>query len=92
MIGAWKLGPALAMGNSVVLKPSETASLSLMRMYDLALEAGLPPVMLNAVTGEGNVDGEVLVMSMDVDVFFCRLGPDWSAADGMRRTIQHETV
>ena len=47
MIGAWKLGPALAMGNSVVLKPSETASLSLMRMCDLALEAGLPAGVLN---------------------------------------------
>jgi gamma-glutamyl-gamma-aminobutyraldehyde dehydrogenase len=68
MIGAWKLGPALAMGNSVVLKPSETASLSLMRMVDLAHEAGLPPGVLNAVTGEGAVVGEVLGLSMDVDV------------------------
>ena len=68
MIGAWKLGPALAMGNSVVLKPSETASLSLMRMCDLALEAGLPPGVLNAVTGEGQVVGEVMGLSMDVDV------------------------
>jgi len=68
MIGAWKLGPALAMGNSVVLKPSETASLSLMRMAELALEAGLPPGVLNAVTGEGAVVGEALGLSMDVDV------------------------
>ncbi|MGC1496597.1 MAG: aldehyde dehydrogenase [Sulfitobacter sp.] len=68
MIGAWKLGPALAMGNSVVLKPSETASLSLMRMAQLALEAGLPPGVLNAVTGEGAVVGEAMGVSMDVDV------------------------
>ncbi len=68
MIGAWKLGPALAMGNSVVLKPAETASLSLMRMCELALEAGLPPGVLNAVTGEGAVVGEALGLSMDVDV------------------------
>ena len=68
MIGAWKLGPALAMGNSVVLKPSETASLSLLRMADLALEAGIPPGVLNAVTGEGRVVGETLGLSMDVDV------------------------
>ncbi|MEP1611452.1 MAG: aldehyde dehydrogenase [Roseobacter sp.] len=68
MIGAWKLGPALAMGNSVVLKPAETASLSLMRMCDLALEAGLPNGVLNAVTGEGAVVGETLGLSMDVDV------------------------
>ncbi|SMP34603.1 aldehyde dehydrogenase [Shimia sagamensis] len=68
MIGAWKLGPALAMGNSVVLKPSETASLSLLRMAELALEAGLPPGVLNVVTGEGRVVGETLGLSMDVDV------------------------
>ncbi len=68
MIGAWKLGPALAMGNSVVLKPAETASLTLMRMCELALEAGLPPGVLNAVTGEGAVVGEAMGLSMDVDV------------------------
>lgn len=68
MIGAWKLGPALAMGNSVVLKPSETASLSLLRMAELALEAGLPPGVLNVVTGEGAVVGAALALSMDVDV------------------------
>ncbi|MGJ8546583.1 MAG: aldehyde dehydrogenase [Sulfitobacter sp.] len=68
MIGAWKLGPALAMGNSVVLKPAETASLSLMRMAELALEAGLPEGVLNAVTGEGAVVGEAMGLSMDVDV------------------------
>jgi len=68
MIGAWKLGPALAMGNSVVLKPSETASLSLIRMAELALEAGLPAGVLNVVTGEGAVVGETLGLSMDVDV------------------------
>ncbi|WP_282078721.1 aldehyde dehydrogenase family protein [Epibacterium ulvae] len=68
MIGAWKLGPALAMGNSVVLKPAETASLSLMRMVELALEAGLPEGVLNAVTGEGAVVGEAMGLSMDVDV------------------------
>ncbi|MEX0319873.1 MAG: aldehyde dehydrogenase family protein [Ruegeria sp.] len=68
MIGAWKLGPALAAGNSVVLKPSETASLSLIRMAELALEAGLPPGVLNVVTGEGKIVGETLSHSMDVDV------------------------
>lgn len=68
MIGAWKLGPALAAGNSVVLKPSETASLSLIRIAELALEAGMPPGVLNVVTGEGKVVGETLSISMDVDV------------------------
>ena len=68
MIGAWKLGPALAAGNSVVLKPAETASLTLLRIAALALEAGLPPGVLNVVTGEGRVVGEALSHSMDVDV------------------------
>lgn len=68
MIGAWKLGPALAAGNSVVLKPSEGASLSLLRMGELALEAGIPPGVLNIVTGEGKIVGEALATSMDVDV------------------------
>lgn len=68
MIGAWKLGPALAVGNSVVLKPAETASLTLLRMAELALEAGLPPGVLNVVTGEGAVVGEAMGLSMDVDV------------------------
>ena len=68
MIGAWKLGPALAMGNSVVLKPAETASLSLLRMAEIAHEAGLPPGVLNVVTGEGKVVGEALGLSKDVDV------------------------
>lgn len=68
MIGAWKLGPALATGNSVVLKPAESASLTLIRMAELALEAGLPPGVLNVVTGEGAVVGEAMGLSMDVDV------------------------
>jgi len=68
MIGAWKLAPALAMGNSVVLKPAETASLTLLRLAELALEAGLPPGVLNVVTGPGHITGEALALSMDVDV------------------------
>ncbi|MGI9368219.1 MAG: aldehyde dehydrogenase [Ruegeria sp.] len=68
MIGAWKLGPALAAGNSVVLKPAETASLSLIRLAELALEAGLPPGVLNVVTGEGAVVGEAMGLSPGIDV------------------------
>ncbi|MFV1592104.1 aldehyde dehydrogenase [Phaeobacter sp. JH20_36] len=92
MIGAWKLGPALAMGNSVVLKPAETASLSLMRVAELALEAGLPPGVLNVITGEGAVVGETLGLSMDVDVLVFtgsgRTGRrllDYSARSNMKR-------
>ncbi|WP_420395363.1 aldehyde dehydrogenase [Nioella sp.] len=68
MIGAWKLAPALAAGNSVVLKPAESASLTLLRIAALALEAGLPPGVLNVVTGEGPVVGEAMGLSMGIDV------------------------
>lgn len=68
MIGAWKLGPALAAGNSVILKPAETASLTLLRLAELAAEAGLPDGVLNVVTGDGAVVGEALALSNQVDV------------------------
>ncbi len=68
MIGAWKLGPALAAGCSVVLKPAETASLTLLRIAELALEAGLPAGVLNVVMGEGATVGAAIAESMDVDV------------------------
>ncbi len=68
MIGAWKIAPALAMGNSVVLKPAETASLSLLRLAQICLDAGLPPGVLNVVTGPGAETGAALAASMGVDV------------------------
>lgn len=67
MIAAWKIAPAMSVGNSVVLKPSEAASLSLLRMAALALEAGIPPGVLNVVTG-GGATGAALARHMDVDV------------------------
>jgi gamma-glutamyl-gamma-aminobutyraldehyde dehydrogenase len=68
MIAAWKVGPALAAGNSVVIKPAETASLSLLRLAHLAAEAGLPEGVLNVVTGQGAITGAALAKSMEVDV------------------------
>ncbi|WP_149788596.1 aldehyde dehydrogenase [Lutimaribacter pacificus] len=68
MIGAWKLAPALAAGNSVVLKPAETASLSLLRLAEICMECGLPDGVLNVVTGQGAIAGEALALSHDVDV------------------------
>ncbi len=68
MIAAWKIAPALASGNSVVLKPAETASLSLLRLAELCAEAGLPEGVLNVVTGYGPIVGEALGLHMDVDV------------------------
>jgi 4-(gamma-glutamylamino)butanal dehydrogenase len=76
MIGAWKLAPALAAGNSVVLKPAELASLSLLRLAEICAEAGLPEGVLNVVTGRGSVTGEALALHMDVDVLaFTGSGP-----------------
>ncbi|MES0885097.1 aldehyde dehydrogenase [Roseibium sp. SCP14] len=68
MIGAWKIAPALAAGNSLVLKPAESASLSLLKIAELASEAGLPDGVFNVVTGAGSIVGEALALSMDVDV------------------------
>jgi len=65
-IAAWKLGPALAAGNTVVLKPAELTPLSAIRFAELALEAGLPPGVLNVVAGYGPVAGARLVEHPDV--------------------------
>ena len=60
-IAAWKLGPALAAGNTVVLKPAELTPLSALRFAELAREAGLPEGVLNVVVGPGSVCGARLV-------------------------------
>src|SRR6202051_3281640 len=67
MIGMWKLAPALACGCTIVMKPAELTSLSALRIGELALEAGLPPGVLNIVTGPGRTVGEALVNHPDVD-------------------------
>lgn len=68
IMAAWKLGPALAAGNSVVLKPSEKSPYTALRLAELALEAGLPPGVFNVVPGYGPEAGEALARHMDVDV------------------------
>jgi acyl-CoA reductase-like NAD-dependent aldehyde dehydrogenase len=67
IMAAWKLGPALAAGNSVVLKPSEKSPYSALRLGELALEAGLPPGVFNVVPGYGHEAGEALALHPDVD-------------------------
>ena len=67
IMAAWKLGPALAAGNSVVLKPSEKSPLTALRLADLAVEAGIPPGVFNVVPGYGSEAGEALALHMDVD-------------------------
>jgi aldehyde dehydrogenase (NAD+) len=67
MIGMWKIAPALACGCTLVVKPAEITPLSILRTAELALEAGVPPGVLNIVTGKGSVVGEGLVQHPDVD-------------------------
>ena len=67
LMASWKLGPALAAGNSVVLKPSEKSPLTALRLAELALEAGLPEGVLNVVPGYGHEAGEALALHMDVN-------------------------
>ncbi len=67
-MAAWKIGPALATGNSVVLKPAEQTSLSALRMAELAMEAGLPPGVFNVVPGLGETAGQALGRHPDVDM------------------------
>lgn len=65
-IASWKLGPALACGNTVVLKPAELTPLSTMRLGELALEAGIPEGVVNIVVGKGSVVGQRLIEHPDV--------------------------
>jgi gamma-glutamyl-gamma-aminobutyraldehyde dehydrogenase len=67
LMAVWKLAPALATGNSVVLKPSEKSPLSALRLAELAMEAGLPAGVLNVLPGSGPGAGEPLALHMDVD-------------------------
>ena len=65
-ISSWKLGPALACGNTVVLKPAELTPLSAVRLAELVLEAGIPEGVVNVVVGKGSVVGARLVEHPDV--------------------------
>ncbi|HEY2928549.1 aldehyde dehydrogenase [Piscinibacter sp.] len=67
LMASWKLAPALAAGNSVVLKPSEKSPLTAMRLAELAVEAGLPEGVFNVVPGYGHEAGEALALHLDVD-------------------------
>jgi aldehyde dehydrogenase (NAD+) len=66
LMAAWKIAPALACGNTVVLKPAETTPLTALRLAEIAQEADLPPGVLNVVTGEGRA-GAALVAQPGVD-------------------------
>jgi acyl-CoA reductase-like NAD-dependent aldehyde dehydrogenase len=65
-IASWKLGPALACGNTCVLKPAELTPLSALRLAELCLDAGIPPGAVEVVVGQGSVVGQRLVEHPDV--------------------------
>jgi 4-(gamma-glutamylamino)butanal dehydrogenase len=68
LMATWKVAPALAAGNSVIVKPAELTSLSAIRMAELAAEAGIPDGVLNVVPGFGETAGQALGRHMDVDM------------------------
>lgn len=70
VVASWKFAPALLMGNSVVIKPAEQSSLSLLRLASLAKEAGIPDGVFNVITGDGETTGKELALHGDVDGIF----------------------
>ncbi|MGZ6259429.1 MAG: gamma-aminobutyraldehyde dehydrogenase [Candidatus Limnocylindrales bacterium] len=68
MMAIWKIGPALAAGNSVVLKPASVTPLTTLKLAELAVEAGLPEGVFNVVTGHGDVVGAALAAHPDIDL------------------------
>jgi acyl-CoA reductase-like NAD-dependent aldehyde dehydrogenase len=79
-ISSWKLGPALACGNTVVLKPAELTPLSALRLAELALAAGIPEGVFNVVVGKGSVVGRRLIEHPDV----AKIGFTGSTAVGQK--------
>ena len=67
LMATWKFAPALAAGNSVILKPSEKSPLSALRIAELAMQAGIPAGVFNVLPGFGKGAGEPLALHMDVD-------------------------
>jgi betaine-aldehyde dehydrogenase len=93
-IAAWKLGPALAAGNTVVLKPAELTPLTAMRFSDIALGAGLPEGVVNVVVGPGRTCGQRLVEHPDVAkiAFTGSTEVGRSIAAGAAQTIKRVTL
>jgi phenylacetaldehyde dehydrogenase len=67
LLASWKLGPALACGNAVILKPAEQTPLTALRLGELALAVGFPPGVINVLTGRGETTGAALVRHPGVD-------------------------
>jgi 4-(gamma-glutamylamino)butanal dehydrogenase len=93
-MAAWKLGPALATGNTMVIKPASTTSLSLLRIAELGREAGIPDGVLNVVTGPGDVVGEAMGRHQGIDCLAftgsTEVGRNflsWSAESNLKRVL-----
>ena len=91
---AWKIGPALAAGNSVIVKPAEETSMTALKVAELASEAGLPRGVLNVVTGPGETTGKALGLHPDIDmVSFTgstevgRLFLEYAAKSNLKRVV-----
>ncbi len=67
LLASWKIAPALAMGNTVIVKPASNTSLTALKLAELASQAGLPPGVLNVITGSGAVVGNALVEHPGID-------------------------
>ncbi len=94
MLAAWKAAPALAAGNSIILKPAELSSLSALRLGELAAVAGLPDGVLNVVPGLGETAGQALGRHQDVDAISFtgstevgRLFLRYSAESNLKRVV-----
>ena len=68
LMASWKLGPALATGNSIIVKPAEQSPLTMLRVAELAAEAGIPDGVLQVLPGFGETAGQTLGRHMDVDM------------------------
>jgi acyl-CoA reductase-like NAD-dependent aldehyde dehydrogenase len=94
MLAVWKVAPALAMGNTVVLKPASQTPLTALELGRLAIEVGFPPGVLNVVTGSGSKTGQALVEHPDVDKI--AFTGDTSTGKGIAKsaadTIKHVTL
>ena len=67
LLASWKIAPALATGNTVIVKPASNTPLTALKLAEIATEAGLPPGVLNVITGRGSVVGDALVKHPGVD-------------------------
>lgn len=72
LMAAWKMAPALAAGNTLILKPSEITPLSALKLAELAKEVGFPAGVINVLTGDGPTAGQALISHQDIDKSFYR--------------------